>query len=310
MTAYTKAEADVEFGGIDEVLVGSWGSFWKKLGRGIKAVFTGAAKSGALKEAVNSYVPGAGDALEKGIQLVEAGKAGSPEAVAQIKQIADAAKAGDKAKQGAHDMLTTINDARNEAKTELGVIAAVVGKKKYVVKLPDGTKKSFNSEAEARAFQKSQQAKRRPAGQQQKPGQQKPGQQKQWPGQQQRKPSGQRPVTQQNVAQAMQRVPAQNRQQFAQTMQQMQLQGYAPVAPLGQPQYGQPGYPYGMQAGQPYGYGLPQGMQYPYAASYYDEGYMDQGEYYGDEELEAAFAEDAQFPDEAFVGEHPVVYKG
>jgi hypothetical protein len=298
MTAYTKAEADVEFGGIDEVLVGSWGSFWKKIGRGIKAVFTGAAKSGALKEAVNAYVPGAGDALEKGIQLVEAGKAGSPEAVAQIKQIADAAKAGDKAKQSAHDMLTTINDARNEAKAELGVIAAVVGKKKYVVKLPDGTKKSFNSEAEARAFQKSQQAKRRP-GQQRKPGQP-----------QQRKPSGQRPVTQQNVAQAMQRVPAQNRQQFAQTMQQMQLQGYAPVAPMGQPVYGQPGYPYGMQAGQPYGYGLPQGYQNPYGGAYYSESYLDQGDYYGDEELAAAFSGDESFPDDGIQGENAITYQG
>ncbi len=290
MTAYTKAEADVEFGGIDEVLVGSWGSFWKKIGRGIKAVFTGAAKSGALKEAVNAYAPGAGDALEKGIQLVEAGKAGSPEAVAQIKSIADAAKAGDKAKQSAHDMLTTINTARNEAKAELGVIAAVIGKKKYVVKLPDGSKKSFNSEAEARAFQKAQQAKRRPAGQQQKPGQQK-----QWPGQQQRKPSGQRPVTQQNVAQAMSRVPPQQRQQFAQTMQQMQLQGYAPVTPLGQP-----GYPYGM----------PQGYQNPYGSAYFTESYLDQGGYYGDEELDEAFAADESFPDDGIQGENAITYQG
>jgi len=281
MTMYTKAEGDVEFNmGIDDVLVGSWGSFWSKIGGAIKSVFKGATKSGAVKAAINAYAPGAGDAMEKGIQLIEAGKAGSPEAIAQIKSIADAAKAGDKAKQGAHDMLTTINTARNEAKADLPITAAIIGKKKYVVKMPDGSKKSFNTEAEARAFQKAQAAKRRPAGQQQKP--------------------GQRPVTQQNVAQAMQRVPAQNRQQFAQTLQQMQLQGYAPVAPLGQPQYGQPGYPYGMQPGQPYGYGMPQGYQDPYGSAYYSESYMDQGGYYGDE----------SFPDDGIQGENAITYQG
>ena len=294
MTEYNKAEADVEFGGMDAAVGG--GRSWRKFKTFFKRMFTGAAKSEMAQAALNAYAPGTGDAVRSAVQLIEAGKSNDPtvaaQAVAQIQSIADAAKAGDTAKTGAHELLTTLNEAHAEARAELPLAAALaeVGKKVYVVRLPDGTTKKFKSKKALEEWRK-QQVRRRPAGQQPQRGQQRP--------------AGQRPVTQQNVAQAMARVPPQRRQQFAQTVQQMQLQGYAPVAPVGQP-----GYPYGMQQGQPFGYGLPGMMQDPYGGAYASESYVDQGEYYGDEELAAAFAEDESFPDDGLQGENAIAYQG
>jgi hypothetical protein len=107
------------------VAVGSAKSGWRKFKNFFKKIFKGAAKSKMAKDALNAYSPGAGDAMQKGMQLIDSAASGNKDALAQVKGIADAAKAGDEAAQPAHDLLTTVNDARKEAKTE--TVTAAVG---------------------------------------------------------------------------------------------------------------------------------------------------------------------------------------
>jgi hypothetical protein len=268
--------SDVEFGGmgVDQVLVGSWGSFWKKIGHVVKSVFTGKAFKSAAKMALNAYAPGAGDALDKGITMIESAKKGDKTSLAQIKAIADAAKAGDVSKQGAHDMLTTINDARNEAKAEIAAVA--VGAKTTVIQ-KNGKPKTFGSLAAAKAWMAKS------------PGSRLAGQ---GGGSAQRKPAAQRPVNQQQIQQAIQRTPQQNRPALMQGILAQQQQNMQQGYPFGQQQ------PYGMQTPygvQPQQYGSPYGVQQPYGYSS-GPGYGDQGypEDYGDD----SFAEDTTFPDE------------
>lgn len=300
---YGADDARVEFGGFGAVAVGA--SFWGKLKGLFSAAAKGVAKSGMVKDALNSYSPGLGDAAEKGMKLVEAGNAGSPEALAQLKAIADVAAAGDPNAAKTNDMLKVIAEARKSATAE---VAAVVGASagKTTVIMANGKRKSFKTRAAAEAYVASH------------PGSLLPGAKRgQRPGQQR----GRRPATTQNVAQAMNRLPPQQRPQLAGMLQQAQMQGRAPVAMPGQPAYGTPaywawqqqqGYPYGAQPGQSYGYGVPYGMQQPYGGMYADEGYLEQSDYYGsdDEELAAAFAADESFPDEGIAGENSIQYTG
>lgn len=298
---HSQLEGDVEFGGIGaEVAVGG---FWGKLGGVFKSAAKGLASSGMVKDALNSYSPGLGDAAQSGMKLIEAGSAGDPAALAQIKAIADVAATGDPAAQKTNELLKTLAAARKTAAVEVG--------KTYVVTDPrTGQKKKFKSKAAAQAWMKAQQ--------QPRPGQ-RPGQQSQ----PQRRPNPNAPVTQGQVASAMTRVPPQRRPQLANAIQQAQLQGRAPVQPAGAPPYGSPGwyawqqqnqgYPYGMQQGYPYGYGAPGYMQDPYSGMYADEGYFEQDGYYGgdpDEELAAAFAGDESFPDDGIQGENAIAYRG
>jgi hypothetical protein len=137
------AAGDFEYGGmgadnVDQILVGSWGSFWKGFKGIFKTVFKGVAKSGMVKTALNAYSPGSGDAAQKGLDLIAGGKAGNKTSIAQIKSIADAAKAGDKSKQGAHDMLKTINEAHNEVKAEVAAVAVGKAYKTITSRGPDG----------------------------------------------------------------------------------------------------------------------------------------------------------------------------
>jgi len=286
-------DVDIEFGGLGAV-VGKKYSGWFKFKRLFHAAAKGAASSGAVKDALNAYSPGLGDAAQKGMQLVEAGNAGDPQALAQIAAVTDKAKA-DPTYGGAYEMLKTISDARAE------VAAAVeVGKKKvYVVTLHSGKKKKFKSKAAMQAWMKAN-----------------PEQRPQQAGQQRRQ---QRPATQQDVRQAIQRTPPQGRPQLTQAIQQAQAQGRYPVRPVA------PGQAYGMQP--PYGYGSPyaQGaygnvpMSQPYGPQWYsppqyEQEYYYQGQDYGDGdadyELEQAFAGDEQFPDEAMQGEPSIAYQG
>lgn len=309
---YTQLEGDVEFGGMGDVFVGSFfGSLWKGLKKVIKPIFKGLASSKLVQDKLNEHYPGAGDALIPGLQLIEAGLSSDPvvakPAVVQIKAITDAAKAGDVAKQGAHDMLKAIKESRNEAKAEARP-AVVVGK--YQVKFPDGSKKSFKNKKAAQAWLQTAPGK---AYAQQHGGSSKSARGRA-PGQPAQRAPGQ-PATQANVAQAMRRLPAARRPQLAASLQQAQLQGLYPVQPIGQPAYGTAawyaqqqqaqGYPYGMAASQPYGYGVPAPMTMPYGGAYADEGIYEQSSYYygDDAELAAAFAQDEQFPDEGLVQE-------
>ena len=111
--------------GFEGVAVGSWGSFWRGFKNVFKKIFKVGAKSGALKTALNGVSPGAGDAAEKGMKLIDSAASGNKDALAQVKALSDKAKSGDTDAQPAHDMLTTINDARKEAKTE--TVTAAVG---------------------------------------------------------------------------------------------------------------------------------------------------------------------------------------
>lgn len=110
---------------VDRILVGSWGGFWKKFKGVFKTVYKKLAKSDMAKQALNNVSPGAGDAMQKGMQLIDSAASGNPAALAQVKGIADAAKAGKEEAQGAHDLLKTVNEARKEVKAE--TVTAAVG---------------------------------------------------------------------------------------------------------------------------------------------------------------------------------------
>lgn len=270
-------DVDIEFGGLGAVAVGA--SFWGKLQGMFKAAAKGAASSGMIKDALNDYSPGLGDAAQKGMQLVEAGNAGDATALAQLAAIARGAAAGDPAKVKANDMLQAIAAARRAAVVEVG--------RTYVVRDPKtGKKKKFKSKAAADAWMRAQQ---------QGAGARRPGQP-----QAQRKP--QRPATTRDVQAAINRTPPQKRPQLVSMIQQAQAQGQYPLQPA----------PYWAQPGSPYGYGAPPMYQQPYGPAYYSEGYAEQAEYYGepDEELEAAFAGDESFPDEGLQGEPQIAYQG
>jgi hypothetical protein len=122
---------DFEYGGmgVDAVLgpvaVGSWGSFWKKFKNIFKKVAKKVATSDQVKVALNNVSPGAGDAAQNAMKLIDSAASGNPVSLAQVKAISDAAKSGDTTAQPAHDLLTTVNDARKEAKAE--TVTAMVG---------------------------------------------------------------------------------------------------------------------------------------------------------------------------------------
>lgn len=280
-------DVDIEFGGLGAA-VGGWRFSWRKFKRLFKHAARGAATSVAVGDAINAQYPGLGDAAQKGMQLVEAGHAGDPTALAQLKAVADGAAAGDPAKAKAHDMLTTISDARKEAAAEAEAPYVMLGKKKvYVVRDPKtGKKRKFKSKAAAEAWM---------AGQRQ----------------------AQRAVTPEDVQEAIRQTPPEGRPQLVQSIQQAQAQGRYPARPVAAP--GPQPYGYGVQP--PYGYGSPrvQGqyagvpVSQPYGPQWRSPAQYEQENYYGgddDYELEQAFAGDEVFPDEAFVGEHPVAFKG
>lgn len=275
-------DVDIEFGGMGAVAVGK--SFWAKLKGVFGAAAKGAASSSAVKDALNSYSPGLGDAAQAGMQLVEAGNAGDPQALAQLKAVADVAASGDPGAAKTNDMLKAIADARKAAAVEVG--------KTYVVRDPKtGKKKKFKSKAAAQAWMKQQQ--------------QSQGQQQRRPGQQ---PMQQRPQQRPGMPQARPGMPTQPRPQpygvqpRPQPMQQPQPYGVQPYPYGGAAVDPYTGMPYGMQPGMPYGYGVPQPYQQPYGPAYYDEGYMEQVEYYGDA--------DESFPDEGIQGENTIAYQG
>jgi len=105
--------------------VGSWSSFWRKFKGIFKHVAKKAATSGMVKDALNSQYPGAGDAAQKGMKLIDSASSGNKQALAQVKGIADAVASGDTSKQSALDLLSTLNDAKKEAKAE--TVTAAVG---------------------------------------------------------------------------------------------------------------------------------------------------------------------------------------
>lgn len=118
-------DLDVILGGCYEV-GGFWGKIWKGLKTAVKALYHNKyvkaieiATVGTVATMFGGPVAGAAAALavKKGVDLIDKAASGHKGALAQVKQIADKAKAGDKKYQPAHDMLKVINEVRKETKS-------------------------------------------------------------------------------------------------------------------------------------------------------------------------------------------------
>jgi hypothetical protein len=117
-------DLDVILGGCYEV-GGFWGKMWKGFKAAVKALYKNKyiraieiATVGTVATMFGGPVAGAAAALavKKGLTLIDKAASGHKQSIAQVKQIADAAKAGDKSMQPAHDMLQVLNEARKETK--------------------------------------------------------------------------------------------------------------------------------------------------------------------------------------------------